>query len=130
MKTDKFTKVVLTIIAICLINLSLGGIRPFPQAYAGSSTNTAPDGTYGLVPLNKDGSITVRLSTLEEVDVNIKNISTWDKLKVNIADISTSDELKVDLSNISTSDELDVNLDEVGGSNMTMGEAIPVKIKN
>ncbi|MCE7997023.1 MAG: hypothetical protein HEP71_34005 [Roseivirga sp.] len=29
MKTDKYTKVVLTIIAICLINLSLGGISPF-----------------------------------------------------------------------------------------------------
>ncbi|GAB5524907.1 MAG: hypothetical protein Roseis2KO_27790 [Roseivirga sp.] len=127
MKTDKYTKVVLTIIAICLINLSLGGISPFQQAYAG---NTAPDGTYGLVPLNEDGSITVRLSNTEEIDVDITSISTWDELKVDIAEISTSDELKVDLSNISTSDELDINLDEVGGSNMTMGEAIPVKVKN
>ncbi len=114
MKTDKYTKVVLTIIAICLINLSLGGISPFQQAHANS---TAPDGTYGLVPLNEDGSITVRLSNTEEIEVDIKSISTWDELKVDIAEISTSD-------------ELDVNLDEIGGSNMTMGEAIPVKVKN
>lgn len=130
MKTDTYTRVLLSIIAICLIKLSFGHISPFPEAHAGSDRQTTPKGTYGLVPLNEDGSITVRLSPLEEVDVNIKNISTWDKLKVNIADISTSDELKVDLSDISTSDELDINLDELGGSNIMMGESIPVKIKD
>lgn len=118
MKTDKYTKVVLTIIAICLINLSLGGISPFQQAHAGPYNNTTvPDGTYGLVPLNEDGSISVRLSNAEEIEVDITSISTWDELKVDIAEISTSD-------------ELDINLDEMGGSNISMGEAIPVKVKN
>lgn len=114
MKTDKYTKVVLTVIAICLINLSLGGISLFPEAQA-SPVNT-PDLTYGLVPLNEDGSITVRLNALDEIDVNIKNIST-------------SDELHVDISEISTNDELDINIDEVGGSFIGMGGPIEVKIK-
>lgn len=118
MKTDRYTKVVLTIIAICLINLSLGGVSPFQKAYAGSPDRSmsVPDGTYGLVPLNEDGSITVRLSPMDEIDVNI-------------TDISTSDELNVNISEISTSDELDINIDEVGGSFISMGEPIEVKIK-
>lgn len=130
MKTDKYTRILLTIIAICLIRLSFGDLSPFPEVRAGNDYQTTPSGTYGLVPLNDDGSITVRLSPAEEIDVNISNISTWDELKINVADISTSDELKIDLSNISTSDELDVNFDEIGGSHISMGEPIPVKIKN
>jgi len=113
MKTDKYTKVVLTVIAVCLVNLSLGGISLFPQAHAGPNT---PDLNYGLVPLNEDGSITVRLSAMDEIDVNIKNIST-------------SDELHVDLAEISTNDELDINIDEVGGSFVSMGGPIEVTIK-
>jgi hypothetical protein len=115
MKIDRYTKIVLTIIAICLINLSLGGINLFPQAQA--NVKTSPDVSYGLVPLNEDGSITVRLSEMEEIDVNI-------------TDISTSDELHVDISEISTSDELDINIDEVGGSFLHLGSGIPVKIKD
>ena len=113
MNTDKYTKVLLTIIAICLVNLSFKGIDLFPQAHAGEE----PGLQYGLVPLNADGSITVRLSTLEEIEVNVTKIST-------------SDELEVNLTGISTSDELDVNIDEVGGHFIHVNSGIPVKIKD
>ena len=69
---------------------------------------------YGLVPLNPDGSITVKLSAAQPLDVNIKNIDTYD-------------ELRVDVYSISTSDELDVNLDEVGGGWISNGGPIKVK---
>lgn len=116
MKTDKYTKIVLTIIAICLINLSLRDVSIFPQAHAGSPNNS-PSPNYGLVPLNEDGSITVRLSNTDEIDVNIKGIDT-------------SDQLQVDLAEISTSDELDVNIDEVGGHFIHVTDGIPVKVKD
>ena len=114
MKTDKYTKVLLTIIALCLINLSLGEVDLFPKAYAGENDAGLK---YGLVPLNDDGSITVRLSTLDEIDVNI-------------TDISTTDELRVDLAEISTSDEMDVNIEEVGGHFVHSTSGIPVKVKD
>ena len=103
MKTDFYTKTVLTVIAICLTIIVLKQIDIIPTAFAGSPQSNSNTGmNYSLVPLNADGSI----------DVNIKsNSSTMD---VNIVDISTSDELYV-------------NIDEVGGFS-TFG-TVPVKIK-
>lgn len=115
MKTDKYTKVLLTIIALCLINLSLRGVDFFPKAYAGEGNDAGLK--YGLVPLNDDGSITVRLSPMDEIDVNI-------------TDISTTDELRIDLAEISTSDEMDVNIEEVGGHFVHSTSGIPVKVKD
>jgi hypothetical protein len=129
MKTDKYTKVLLTIIAICLINIAFGDLQLLPRAHAGAPEGPGP-AAYGLVPLNKDGSITVKLSALEEIDVNIKGIDTWDELKVDIADISTSEELEVNLAEISTTDELDINIDQVGGGQIMMGGPIKVKSDN
>ena len=43
-----------------------------------------PNLNYGLVPLNEDGSITVKLSASDEIDVNITDISTYDKLYVHL----------------------------------------------
>lgn len=129
MKTDKYTKVVLSIIAICLINIAFGDLQLLPAAHAGEAEGPTP-AAYGLVPLNEDGSITVKLSRQQEIDVNIKGIDTWDKLKVDIADISTSEELEVNLAEISTTDELDINLDQVGGGQIRMGGPIKVKSGN
>ena len=103
MKTDFYTKAVLTVIAICLTIIALKQVDIIPNAHAEPSKATLNTNmNYGLVPLNADGSI----------DVNIKsNSSTMD---VNIVDISTSD-------------ELDVNIDEVGGySNYGI---VPVEVK-
>ena len=126
MKTDKYTKILLTVIAICLINLSFKGVSLFPKAYAGSPETKEIQ--YGLVPLNEDGSITVRLSNHEEIDVNIRGINTWDEMKVDLSSIGTSDDLSVDIANISTNDELEVNIEEVGGSGLTGLDGVPVRI--
>jgi hypothetical protein len=103
MKTDLYTKVVLTVIAFCLTIIVLNQIEIFPKAYAGPTpTSLKTNINYGLVPLNADGSI----------DVNLK---------------SATSTIDVDIVDISTSDELEVNIEEVGGFS-TFG-TVPVKIK-
>jgi hypothetical protein len=103
MKTDFYTKAVLTVIAFCLTVIVLKQVDIIPSTIAGTpKTNLNSNMNYGLVPLNADGSI----------NVNIK--STSSTMDVNIVDISTSD-------------ELDVNIDEVGGYS-TYGK-VPVQVK-
>lgn len=105
MKTDKFTKIVLTIIAVNLSILTVKNLDIIPSAYANEAIHNAelsPVHNYGLVPLNEDGSINVRLSATDEIDINIKGIST--------------------------NDELDVNIDEIGGGYLSHGGPIPVEI--
>jgi hypothetical protein len=94
LKNDLFTKSILAVIALNLSVLSVSTL--FPAAK--HSVNTA------LVPINEDGSITVRLSNTETLDVNISRISTFD--------------------------ELDVNIEEIGGGFLSRGGPIPVEIKN
>ncbi|TPN85922.1 hypothetical protein [Aquimarina algicola] len=113
MKNDKYTKFILTIIAICLVILVFKDANIVPKAHASDSIITK----YGLVPINEDGSITVKISNTDEIDVNIKNIDTYDRLKV-------------DLNEISTRNELDINIDEVGGSSLSSSGPIKVKIQN
>jgi len=103
MKTDFYTKAVLTVIAVCLSILLLTQLEIIPIAHAvPSKTQYNPSIQYGLVPLNEDGSINVHIK-------------------------SNSSVIDVDLVDISTSDELDVNIDEVGGYS-TYGK-VPVEVK-
>lgn len=104
-KIDNYTKSVLTVIAVCLTILTINQLNLFPQVYAGESAKRTfiPGAKYGLVPINEDGSISVKLSSYNEIDVNIVGIDT--------------------------SDELDVNIDEIGGAFVSHGQPIPVKIK-
>ena len=118
MKIDRYTKVILTIIAICL---TLNVVREFeilPKAYA-TETKTLPDAAteYKLVPVNASSTM----------DVRIVDIATYDELNVNLKSVDTYDELKVNIKSIDTSDELDVNIDEVGGSSIGASGAIKVK---
>ncbi|MEL1244206.1 hypothetical protein AAEO56_08045 [Flavobacterium sp. DGU11] len=106
MKTDRYTKIILTIIAACMVINVIEKIDLLPLAYA-SEPATKPSADfvekpgYGLVPLNKDGSINVKMTT--PTDVNLIGIKTYDELNVN------------------------VNLAKIGGYS-TYGE-IPVKVK-
>jgi hypothetical protein len=60
MKTDYYTKTVLTIIAFCLVVLILqGGIT---KVHAGDATFKP---NYALVPLNPDGSINVHIKSFD-----------------------------------------------------------------
>ena len=107
MKTDLYTKIILTIIAICLSYNVISDIELIPSVYAAENT-TAPmiSSEYRLVPV----------SATETIDVRIVDINTYDELKVNITSIDTSD-------------EMDINLDQIGGSWLSSGGPINVKIK-
>ncbi|WP_183554898.1 hypothetical protein [Mucilaginibacter sp. AK015] len=66
MKTDLYTKIVLTIIAVALtLNLVKSSITPA----------MADTKKYVTVPVNADGSINVNINKVNEsMDVNIKNV--------------------------------------------------------
>ena len=118
MNNDRYTKSILTVIAFCLVIIVLRDLPIIPSVQAGTSPAStsikAPN--YGLIPINEDGSINVRIRNSEELDVNIKNIDTYD-------------ELRVDLYSVSTSDEVDVNIDEIGGGWISNGGPLKVKIE-
>lgn len=118
MKTDKYTKTVLTIIAICLTINVVKDFEVFPAAYANAPEKISeiPVG-YKLIPAN------------EPMDVRLVDINTYDNLNVNIKGVDTYDELKVNLKKIETSDKLDVNLEEIGGGWISNGGPIPVKVQ-
>lgn len=117
MKTDKYTKIVLTVIAICLTINVIKDFEIFPSAYAsGKNESTIPTG-YKLIPAN------------EAIDVRLVDINTYDELNVNLKSVETYDEVKVNIKKIETSDELDVNLDEIGGGWVSNGGPVPVKVQ-
>ncbi|MFZ6051401.1 hypothetical protein [Halocola ammonii] len=84
---DNYTKTVLTIIAACLVLLTLNQVNLIPQARASSEISESTLKNYGLVPLNEKGEVAVSISNLEEVKVDIVGISSYDELKVDIAEI-------------------------------------------
>ncbi|MBL4662188.1 MAG: hypothetical protein JKY22_01170 [Flavobacteriaceae bacterium] len=114
MKTDLYTKTILTIIAVCLSISLVQQLEIIPTAYAA----------------DKVEALRLDLPTMSEtIDVRIVDISTYDELNVNIKSIDTYDEIKVNIKSIDTNDELDVNIDEVGGSWVNSSNPIPVTIK-
>ena len=115
MKTDRFTKTVLSIIAICLVIIVFRDTQIIPEAQATSNSTMNNIPNYAFIPVNEDGSINVKLTPYQTIDVNLKNIDTYD-------------ELRVDLRNINTNDELDVNIDEIGGGWISNGGPISVRI--
>ncbi|MDX1462936.1 MAG: hypothetical protein R3359_07760 [Marinirhabdus sp.] len=119
MKTDAYTKVVLTVIAACLTINLFTTIDVMPKAYA-SDSHTVEDlpKHYKLVPLSENNTL----------DVRIVDINTYDELNVNLKSIDSYDEMKVNIKSIDTSDELDVNIDEVGGYFVSSGGPIKVAI--
>ena len=101
---DTYTKVVLTVIAACLSILTFQQSNIVPEATASSPKTDVVGGVrYGLVPLNEDGSVSVRIIAADEIDVNISGVDTYD--------------------------ELNVNIDEVGGNSVSSGGPINVRMK-
>ena len=80
MKVDLYTKTVLTVIAVCLVVLTLHQVSVVPRAYAVPATANSG---YDLKP-NYDGSINVRLidiSTLSRaLPVSLESIPPYDKI--------------------------------------------------
>lgn len=111
MKTDTYTKTILTIIAVCLTINVVRELDIFPAAYANEPENM------------------VENQPAEVIDVRLVDINTYDKLNVNLKSVDTYDEVKVNIKRIETTDELDVNLDEIGGGWVSNGGPIPVKVK-
>jgi len=90
MKTDYYTKALLTVIAVFLTIIVVKQIDIIPNANAETTMpNYNRNMNYGLVPVNDDGSINVNIkSTSSTMDVNIVDISTFDELDVNIDEVS------------------------------------------
>lgn len=120
MKTDTYTKVLLTIIAICLTMHVAKEFEIIPSAYASEKETTSESSTkYRLVPVNE----------FDTIDVRIVDINTYDELNVNLKSVDTYDEVKVNIKSIDTSDELDVNIDEIGGGWVSNGGPLRVKVE-
>ncbi|QQX75862.1 MULTISPECIES: hypothetical protein [Aequorivita] len=111
MKTDNYTKIILTIIAVCLTINVMRDFEFIPSAHA-NETETLPNKTF-----------------TEVMDVRLVDINTYDELNVNLKSVDTYDEVKVNLKKIETSDELDVNIDEIGGGWVSNGGPIAVKVQ-
>lgn len=119
MKTDLYTKIILTVIAVCLSLQVAKEFDVISTAYASSDPALpATTSKYKLIEVDENNVIDVRL-----VDVN-----TYDELNVNLKSVDTYDEVKVNLKSIDTSDELDINIDEIGGNWISSGGPLPVKI--
>ena len=80
MKTDLYTKSILTVIAVCLVLIVLNNIDIFPKAYAGQNTPN-----YGIVPLNEDGSIDVNVKVFDAE--NVLKVEMIDEIDVNIEEV-------------------------------------------
>ena len=120
MKTDLYSKTILTIIAICLTVNLVKEFELIPSAHAAESSNDFETAIkYKLVPIDEFNTI----------DVRIVDINTYDELNVNLKSIDTYDEVKVNINSIDTDDELDINIDEIGGGWVTNGGPIKVKVE-
>lgn len=98
MKSDLYTKAVLTVIAICLTINVFKDFDFIPKAYAEKTKptieNISPNKNYGLIPVNADGTINVNVkSSSSPMEVSIVDIDTYDNLGVELE--YTSSNVKV-----------------------------------
>lgn len=83
MKTDRYTKTVLTIIAASLVILIVQNSSFIPQVNATESQLYHP-----MIPVNEDGSIKVSLSPEQYINVKVIGIETSDHANVNIKGVA------------------------------------------
>ncbi|MBI3503007.1 MAG: hypothetical protein HY063_14550 [Bacteroidetes bacterium] len=115
MKTDFYTKTVLTVIAGALTIIAFQNEEIFTSANAGKAAG------FISVPVNPDGSINVKFS--ETMKVNISEVGgnyIYNSIPINVKEL--------DGSSISGSYGLPVNIKALSGSSIY--DALPVKMKN
>jgi hypothetical protein len=105
----KYLNTVLTVIAVCLVLITFAVTGILPSAKAGE---TGP--RFVSVPVNPDGSVTVKFLQGQTIDVNIDEI--------NGSSVSGS---KLP---IATSSAIDVNIEEIDGRSVTFS-SLPVKLE-
>ena len=114
MKTDLYTKTVLTAIAGALIVIAFQNTDLVPQANASKTPG------FISVPVNADGSINVKMMENMKVDIAaIGGSSVYGAIPVNMKEISGSS---------ISSNGMPVNIQSVNGSSIYDG--VPVKMKN
>jgi hypothetical protein len=73
MKTDKYLKIVLTVIAVCLVVLTLQNLNIIPEANADQPNSPTPG--YAMAPLSPDGTVEVRIKSIDGVlDINLQKV--------------------------------------------------------
>ena len=113
MKTDLYTKAVLSVIAVALVALVFKNGNFVNSAQAGKTNFNS----FASVPVNPDGSINVNV--VSDMDVNIHSIggsSVYGALPVNLKEMGGSS---------ISSYGIPVNIEAVNGSSIY--SAIPVK---
>ncbi len=115
MKTDIYTKTILTVIAAALVLLVIQNTTMVNEAKA-DKTNF---NKFATVPVNNDGSINVKLLS-DQLDVNLKSIggsSVYGALPINLKEVGGS----------SVHGALPVNFKEFNGSSIG-SNGLPVNI--
>ncbi|MCS3801598.1 hypothetical protein [Niastella sp. OAS944] len=102
----KYLHAVLTVIAVCLVLITLAVTGVLPAAHARESNPR-----FVSVPVNADGSINVKIVKAQTMDVNIKEVNgsnVWGSALP-----------------ITSSSPLDVNVKYIGGS----GATVPLSVR-
>ncbi|CAN5493291.1 hypothetical protein BH10BAC1_BH10BAC1_19270 [soil metagenome] len=128
MKTDLYTKTVLTVIAVALIGLFFKNGNIVSEAKADKMYSK-----YASIPVNLDGSINVKM--LSDMDVNIRSVggsSVSGTIPINLKEVGGSSfygtlpiNLKEYGGNSVSSNGLPVNIESLNG--MSVYSALPVK---
>lgn len=105
----KYLNGVLTVIAVCLVLITFAVTGLIQSASA-----KQPNSRFVSVPVNPDGSVTVRLAKGETMDVNV--------VEVNGSSISGSD------IPVTAKSAMDVNIEEVHGHSVNF-TPLPVSIQ-
>ncbi len=116
MKTDWYTKIVLTVIAFALIALVAENGKWTNEAKA-DKTNF---NKFASVPINDDGSINVKITS--DMDVNIHSIggsSVHGTLPINVKEIGGN----------SFYGTLPMNIKEINGSSINNSYGLPVNLQ-
>ena len=76
MKTNAYLNFILTVIAVCLVVLTLKQFSIIPGVQAADTRNSQPE--YALVPLNADGAVEVNIHSFDnELNVNLEKVGGY-----------------------------------------------------